>query len=41
VLGGILSFVISLMLGFNAALILGVIVYIFALLMVIRIKYER
>lgn len=40
VLGGILSFVISLMLGFNAALILGIIVYTFALLMVLRIKYE-
>jgi len=38
VLGGTLAFVVSLMFGFNAAMVLGVLGYVFALLMVLRIK---
>ena len=40
VLGGMISFMISLTLGFNTALVFGIAVYIFALLMVLRMKYE-
>jgi len=38
VLGGTLAFVISLMFGFNAALIFGALVYSFALLMALRMR---
>ena len=38
VLGGTLSFAISLMFGFNAALIFGALVYSFALLMALRMR---